>query len=222
MKHYFTLLLLITFSINAQVRDSLFGTWEFEAFADDMGVDKEKKARVEGYMKGYTFVFYPDNYYEAKLLTSTEKGIWKLTGNTITATTNEGKISGTLEILSLEPHKMKVRQKELIMTFKRNDSFSNPANIMHKWKFEGTRLDPDDEDLQPAPANNFIDFRPDNTYTVTVGQINETGFWYFDAKTNTIIATSASGAKQWKVVIANSNTLELHMNTAKTGFVFSR
>jgi hypothetical protein len=221
MKYTTLLLLFVCLSAKAQTRDSLFGKWVFESIAEEMNVSEEKRAKGQGLFEKITFVFFPDNSFESQILTKAEKGTWSFNDNKITNVLNDGRISSKLEILAFEPGKMKIKIGELMLNMKRTERFSNPQSLMYKWTFEGTRLDPEDEDLRPAPANNFIDIRPDNTYTTVIGPINETGLWYYDEKQNTIIATANGSSKEWKVAVLNDKTLEIYMNT-KTGFVFNR
>lgn len=222
MKHVTLLLLFVCLSAKAQTRDSLFGKWVFESIADDMGAGEEKKAKGQGLFEKLTFVFFPDNTFESQLLTKVEKGTWSLSGNTIRNILSDGRLSSEVQVLAFEPEKMKIKVGELIVNLKRTERFSNPQALMHKWVFEGTRLDPEDEDLTPAPANNYIDIRPDNTYTAVIGQVNETGLWYFDAAHKNVVATTKTGSKEWKIVSLDGNALELNMSVSKTGFVFKR
>lgn len=222
MKHITLLFLFLSLTAKAQTRDSLFGKWVFESIAEDMNLSKEKEGKAIGLFENFTVVFFPDNLYESQLLTKTEKGTWSFSDNIINTITSDGKPSSKIEIVAFEPERMKIKVQSLILYMKRTERFSNPQNLMHKWIFEGTRPDPEDEDLNPAPANNYIDIRADNTYTAVIGQVNETGLWYFDAAQNAILVTVNGSAKQWKIVSLEDSTLELNMGTSTTGFVFSR
>lgn len=222
MKNPLIILLLFLCSIaKAQTEKELWGEWKFESIADETGASDEKKAKAGEMFKSYGYIFYPDRQYAATLMGQAFQGKWQLKGSKLLLTNND-KPESEIEIVSIAGDKMKMKLKGLVMVMARKVTFSNPENLMHKWKFEGTRLDPDDEDLYPAPANNYIDLRTDNTYTAIVGQVNETGTWFFDEQLKSIILTANGAGKQWEVAMVNSTTLELYMNAAKTGFVFTR
>lgn len=214
-------LLLFAFILNAQTRNDLYGEWNFGSVADEMATDNSKKARVAGVLEGYTYVFYPDNYYEAKMLNVAEKGTWKLSGNSITTITSEGKPGLTLIILSLEGNKMKMNSNGLVVNMIKTKTITIPQSLIQKWTFAGTRVDPDDDELRPAPKDNFLDLKADGTYEAAVGQIKETGNWMYAQETKTLNLTGNKGAKQWPVVLFDDTSLVLRMNTSKSEFVFT-
>ncbi|MES2487759.1 MAG: lipocalin family protein [Bacteroidota bacterium] len=221
MKYFISSILFCVFIANAQTRNELYGEWKFESVADEMTADNNKKARVEGLLEGYTYVFYPDNYYEAKMLNVAEKGTWKLIGTSITTITSEGKPGITIEIISLQGDKMKMNTKGMVVNMIKAKAITVPQNLIQKWTFTGTRIDPDDDELRPAPKDNFLDLKADGTYEAAVGQTKETGNWMYVQETKTINLTSNKATKQWPVVLFDDNNLVLRMNTSKSEFVFT-
>jgi hypothetical protein len=92
--------------------------------------------------------------------------------------------------------------------------------LSQKWIFNGTRRD-EESDLVAAPKNNFLELRSDGTYTLVLGQVNETGTWLYSEKVNALGLTANGTGKQWQIVSMAQDALILNMNTSKTEFVFS-
>jgi len=212
--------IFISFASAAQTRDALYGEWKFESVADEMGANKDKKASVAGLLDGYVYIFYPDNYYEANILSIAEKGSWSLAGNEITTVASAGKPGVILEILAFEENKMKVNANGLIVNLKRTKIMSVPQVLIKKWTFAGTRVDPDDDELRAGPKNSFLELRSDGTYTAVIGSVDESGNWMYAEETRTINLSNLTTAKEWPVVTFDESSLIIRMNTSIAEFIF--
>jgi hypothetical protein len=67
----------------------------------------------------------------------------------------------------------------------------------------------------------FFDFKTDNTYTVKIGQISETGKWSLSNENKTLHLTASGETKIWNIKKVSEHEIQLIRGNTEEYWTFS-
>lgn len=233
---------LISSTVLGQTTDSIIGKWKFKELYGTKDMDSTGIKMLNKMFGSMTLYLKENKHYKSELM-SKEEGVYSYdkTSKKLTLISNKGTKSDlSLRVLTKETLLLSFGKDKSIVLLKISADTTDdkeeeikkvelvsitPTQLCKKWflqkRFLPNRTEEQLKTVTELFKGTYFIFKSDNTYTVSIGKIQETGKWSLTNNNKTLNLIANNETRIWNVKKINEQEIELIRGNTEEFWTFS-
>ena len=233
---------LISTYPKAQTTNSIVGKWKFQELYNTNGMDSTGVNMLKQMFSEMTIYLKENNHYKAELMTKDEGTYeYEKTSKKLTLISNKGTkselelsvLTNETLLLSFGKGKSIILKKTIASPDDEKETASKKIELVSittnqlckKWflnkRYLPNRTEEQLKTITELFKGTYFDFKSDNTYTVKIGQITESGKWNLSNGNRTLNLIANGETKIWNIKKVSENEIQMIRGNTEEFWTFS-